>query len=134
MHIQHQDQDNLQTLISKIKHLQNSTDNQDIIFSIIFTDALSTLKSVAGIQTVNAQKTEGDNKKSITFAVKTRTPYLLTSADQQKKVENVQNITHRKYNFYHQSYDLIPDPPPPKISWRRFSIIYQFAVILIFKH
>ena len=115
MHIESQDQNNLQTLISKIQALQNSTDSQDIIFSTIFTDALSTLKSVAGIQTVNVQENEADSKKSITFVVKTRTPYLLTSADQQKKAEHVQNIIHRKYNSSYQSYALTPEPPPPKI-------------------
>lgn len=103
----------LRDIISEVQKLQQSTEKPSTNFKIVFSNAITTLKSVAGLGTTfSKEKTSSEPEKSqITISI--RLPFLLP-AGFLSPVEVVRKQWRPcLWECLYQSHIICPEPPPP---------------------
>lgn len=114
--IQSNNKNNLQTLIAQVQGLEQSSENANLDFKVIFSDTLSTLQSVAGLRTIISTKSSKPDSQTIYIVVHPRIPYLLLSSYSIQKIEYSQTLSSIQQAVIYQSHIISPETPPPIFS------------------
>ena len=110
-----QETNQLQDLITHVKELNKTTQDNSSDFQIVFSDTISILKDISSYHDVT-KSSKKDKPETLLRIVKTRLPYILDNPEPIRKVTIYQDIILVEQNSHYQSHVTFPDVPPPDFS------------------
>ncbi len=105
----------LRSVISQIQQLQSTPEKLSIDFRIVFSNAITTLRSAAGLNKNIAEEPVSSNAEKSQIIISVRLPYLLPP-DLVSHIEGkVSKLPLSTWELLYQSHITCPELPPPII-------------------